>query len=82
MENEEKVRITVTVDRASADKIQELAGRMNTSHSRMASMLLEAGLENNEWIIRIVTSRVVKGLSEALGMKPSKNSDDAAMDRS
>lgn len=64
----DKVRITVSIDRHSAEKIAELSQRMNTSQSRMASMLLEAGLEDNEAVIRFVTSRVVTGLRDALGM--------------
>ena len=69
----QKVRITVTVDREAAAKIDELAARLNASQSRMASMLLQSGLEDNEWIIRLVTSRVVTGLRDALGMKKSDN---------
>lgn len=61
-----QVRITVTVDEVAADKITELAKRMGASQSKMASMLLEAGLENEEWIIKVVTSRVVTGLREFL----------------
>jgi len=68
MVDEDKVRITVTIDRHSAEKIGELSQRMNASQSKMASMLLEAGLEDNEAIIRFVTSRVVTGLRDALGM--------------
>ena len=65
-ESNDGVRITVTVDQATASKINELAGRMNASPSKMASWLLEAGLEDNERVIRIVTSRVVSGLRSAL----------------
>jgi len=68
MEDGDKVRITVCIDRRSAEKIAELSQRMNTSQSRMASMLLEAGLEDNEAVIRFVTSRVMTGLRDALGM--------------
>ena len=65
-EQEKKVRITVTVDEQTAVKIAELAARMNASQSRMASWLLEAGVEDNEWVIKIVTSKVVSGLRETL----------------
>jgi len=66
MTDNDLVRITVTVDSETAAKISELAERMNASQSKMASWLLEAGLEDNERIIRIVTSRVTKGLRESL----------------
>jgi hypothetical protein len=75
MEDDDKVRITVTIDRRSAEKVAELAQRMNASQSKMASMLLEAGLEDHEWIIRLVTSRVVTGLRDALGMWNTADDD-------
>jgi hypothetical protein len=76
MNDSEKVRITVTVDRAASEKIAELAQRMGASHSKMASMLLEAGLSDHAWIIKIVTSKIVKGLTQALGYE-LKSSEDA-----
>lgn len=61
-----KIRITVTVDELTAETISELAQRMNCSQSKMASSLLEAGIEDNEWIIRFVTTKAVLGLGERL----------------
>lgn len=75
MNGSEKVRITVTVDKAASDKIAELAQRMGASHSKMASMLLEAGLSDHAWIIRIVTSKIVKGLTQALGYELNSSED-------
>jgi hypothetical protein len=51
---------------------------MNTSQSKMASMLLESGVEDNEWIIKLVTSRVVLGLRDALSAWTPKASDELA----
>lgn len=76
MHDEDKVRITVTIDRHAAEKVSELSQRMNTSQSRMASMLLEAGLKDNEAIIRFVTSRVVTGLRDALGMRSANEGQE------
>ncbi|HEX5470565.1 MAG TPA: hypothetical protein VFW73_01705 [Lacipirellulaceae bacterium] len=64
--DDDNVRITVSVSPLIAAKIDELAGRMKTSSSRMASELLEAGLESDEWIIKFVTSEVFTGLRDAL----------------
>lgn len=73
MADDETIRVTVTIDKKAYDKIGELADRMNTSQARMASWLLEAGIEDNEWAIRMITSRVADGLREVLGMpRPSK----------
>ncbi len=74
MKDEEEVRITVTVSQETADRIETLADRMNASHSKMASWLLEAALDNETWIIKIVTSRVVKGLRAALTKKKGRKS--------
>jgi predicted transcriptional regulator len=63
----DKVAIIVRVSPEIGAKIEELADRMGASQSKMATMLLEEGLADNEWIIRFVTSKVVKGLRESLG---------------
>lgn len=68
-EQTKQVRITVTVEASTAAKIAELAERMNASQSKMASWLLEEGIKDNEWLVRIVTARVVTGLREVLRRK-------------
>jgi predicted transcriptional regulator len=45
-----------TVPSDVAARIEELAERMGMSSTRMASLLLEAGLEDEEFIIRAVSS--------------------------
>lgn len=75
--DDKNVRITVSVPPEVAATIAELATRMNASQSRMASWLLEAGLEDHEVVIRLVTSKVMKGLKQALtsvGRKKTKPS--------
>lgn len=74
--DEDRVRITVTVDAITAGKIEELAGRMNASQSRMASWLLEESIQDNEWIIKVVTSSVMQGLREAL-RRPGRSCDSS-----
>jgi hypothetical protein len=62
-----------TVSREAAEKIEGLAERMGLSPTRMASELLQAGLEDHEWIIRVVSSaagrratEVAKSIEEAV----------------
>jgi hypothetical protein len=68
---DERNRVTVSLKPESWAKIQELAKRMKTNESRLAAMLLEAGLEDNEWMIRIVTSKVVDPIRQFFA-KPDK----------
>ena len=46
--------VKCTIKAAEYEKIKTLAGRMGMSATRMASMLLQAGLEDNELTIRAV----------------------------
>lgn len=78
MTEPEKVRITVSVDKLTAERVAELAVRMGASQSRMASMLLEAGLQDQEWIVKVVTSKLAKGLIEALGFETRTSEDSIA----
>lgn len=63
---DEKVSIHVRVSPEIAAKIDELSKRMNASHSKMASWLLEAGLEDNEFMIKLVTAKYIKPLTKGL----------------
>lgn len=64
--SDERVRVNCTVSEADWTTIQELAKRMEVSPTRMASLLLRAGLQDNETVIRIVSSDVVKRGTEGL----------------
>lgn len=69
-EREKKtVKLQVVVDQALAAKIGELAERMGASQSKMAYWLLEAAVDQNELIIKVVTSRFAKAVRETLGNK-------------
>lgn len=73
MPEPETIRFTVTIDKQIYQKIGELAERLGVSQAKMASMLLEAGVQDNEWVIRMVTSRVADGLRDVFGMtRPGK----------
>lgn len=72
---DDRLRMNCTVSAADLKKIEELAKRLEVSPTRMASMLLRAGLQDNETIIRIVTSDTVKRVQDGLAAlvpKPRK----------
>ncbi len=62
----DKARIQVVVDKEVAEKITDLADRMRWSQSKMAAVLLEAAIEDNEWVIRVVTSPFAQRVASAL----------------
>lgn len=63
---EGSVRVQVPLHPDAVAKIDELAERMNVGRGRMAAMLLEAGIEDNDWIIRMVTSGVMKPIADVV----------------
>ena len=64
---DETVKLQVVVELQTAEKIGKLAERMKVSQSKMCKLLLEAAIEDNEWIINAVTSRFVTSVRQALG---------------
>jgi hypothetical protein len=69
----ETMRVQVTLKRELGEKIEELADRLGVSESKMVEFLLEAAVEQNEIIIRAVTSKWGIALKEILtGQKISK----------
>ena len=63
---DDRLRVNCTVSAADLKKIEELAKRMEVSPTRMASLLLRAGLQDNETIIRIVTTDTAKRVKDGL----------------
>jgi len=64
MSKQEEIRVQVPLSSDAVAKIDELAELMNVGRGRMVAMLLEAGIEDNEWIIRMVTSGYMKPVRE------------------
>ena len=62
----DKVRIQVIVDKAVAAKVEDLAARMRWSGSKMASVLLEEAIKDNEFVIRVVTSPFAEGVIDVV----------------
>lgn len=74
-EHDASIRYQLTVKREIGEKINELASRMNLSQSKMVELLLDAAIEDNEWMIKLVTSRWAKIFADVLkptgkGRKP------------
>ena len=57
---EKEIRVQVPVSEEVVLKIDELAEKMNVGRGRMAAMLLETAIEDNEWIINCVTSKMME----------------------
>ncbi len=54
MARKEDVRITISVSPEAAAKIAELAELLGWSQSKMGGQLLEQGIEDAEWVIRVI----------------------------
>ncbi|MEX2215336.1 MAG: hypothetical protein WD768_14480 [Phycisphaeraceae bacterium] len=66
--DEGEIRVQVPVKADYLRRVDELATKMGVGRGRMIAMLLEAGVDDNDWMIKIVTSKfmapvvnVVKG---------------------
>jgi predicted DNA-binding protein len=59
-----KVRLQVMVEPEIAARVDDLAERLKTTRSRLLAELLSEALNDNEWIIRFVTSSFVTPLRE------------------
>lgn len=57
---EGSVRVQVPLHPETVKRIDALADRFEIGRGRMAAMLLEEGLDDNEWVIQVVTSRFMK----------------------
>ena len=66
---EDNERLQTVVRRETAEKIREYAQRMEVSESKMICYLLEAAIEDNDWVIRAATSGFAKRLAKAFGVK-------------
>lgn len=71
----EEIRLQVPMSAEAMERIDELAERMGIGRGRMAAMLLEEGLRDNEWIIRVVTSRHMDPIRRLIQKWPSKKKD-------
>ncbi len=76
-EQGEEIRVQVPLSADTVTKIDELAARMKVGRGRMAAMLLEEGIKDNEWIIRFVTSGVMRPIREVVESWNKKKSGKA-----
>ena len=64
-----KVKIQTVVDKNVADQIDYFAERFEVSQSRMAALILEVCLETDSGLMEAMSSRAVKKVLSAFGMK-------------
>ena len=55
-----KIRVQAVVDEKYVKVIDELAGRLNITRSHLLSVLIEQALENEGWVIRLISSRFMR----------------------
>lgn len=65
----ERVRLQYFVNAEVAEKIDYLASRVRMTRGEFMERLTEAGLEDNEWIIKTVTHPIIQGITDALKEK-------------
>lgn len=65
-DDEGKVRHQVMLEPNTAAKVDELAGLMRLSRSQFLAVLIEEGMKEDEWAIRVATSRFVAPVSDAV----------------
>jgi len=70
---EGKVKVYGVISEATNKKIVEFAERFEVSQTKMVTIMLETIVENDEWLIKAVTSKFAKRLYKAFGLKPKKD---------
>lgn len=66
--SEDKLRVQSVIDKKLADKINELAERMECSQSKLIYMLLEAVVADEGWMIKLMTTQFGKSVAKRLGI--------------
>jgi len=66
MAEERSERAQVMLNAETMERVDELANRLKMSRSQFLSVLIEQGLDDNEWIIKIVSSRYLDPVREAM----------------
>lgn len=62
----DEVRVQVPVNKKYIERIDALAEKMGVGRGRMIAMLLEAGVNDNEWIINVVTSKWMEPVAKLI----------------
>lgn len=66
MADEPRERAQVMLKPETMERIDELANRLKMSRSQFLAILIEQGLDDNEWIIKIVSSRYLDPVRDAI----------------
>jgi plasmid maintenance system antidote protein VapI len=64
----DKVRLQTVVDLPLAEKIRDLAKRMQLSESALVYALLERAVESEGWVIKAVTTSTARRLARLFGI--------------
>lgn len=72
MNDKNKVRLQAMVDPDLAEKVKELSDRLDMSQSMFLGILIKHAVEDEEWIIRLVTSRFVAPLRDLIRGRKKK----------
>lgn len=67
--SEDKMRLTIFLEKELGEKVTELAKLMALSESRMAALLIEAGVQDHETLIKWVSSKFATSVYKAFGLK-------------
>ena len=62
--NESEIRVQVPMTPGMIERIDELAKRMNVGRGRMAAFLLDDGLQDNEWVYKVVSHRFMRPIAD------------------
>lgn len=65
-DDQDSIRVQVPLTPETIHKIDELAARMKLSRGRMSALLVEAAIEDHEWIIKAVTSKFMEPFVQAV----------------
>ncbi len=75
------VRLQVSVKRQLADEIEGMADRLGVSQVKMAALLMESALSEHDWMMHVISTRLVKAITRAfVGELPRESEGDEAED--
>lgn len=77
MADKPKVRVQAMIDEDLKDKVKELSSRLDMSESMFLGILIKHAVEDEEWIIRLVTSRFLKPIRDLVRGKNKKKESES-----
>lgn len=65
-DDQDSIRVQVPLTPETVRRIDELAERMKLPRGRMSALLVEAAIDDHEWIINAVTSKYMQPVVKAI----------------